>query len=192
MRTTICLVRHGETDWNRAGRLQGHEDIALNAIGAVQAQRAARYLAQEQWDALVTSPLKRARKTAKIIAQQVKVPLEEMAELRERNFGAASGLTNDEVAWAYPDGNVPGREERTEVARRSMDALERIARSHEGRKVIVVSHGAVINAILAVISHREIGSRKTVLKNACLSRLVYEDRTWEILVYNSTEHLEPG
>ena len=66
--TKICIVRHGETDWNAQGRLQGRTDIPLNENGKVQAMKCGEFLAQNNWDAVITSPLKRARETAEIIA----------------------------------------------------------------------------------------------------------------------------
>lgn len=189
--TTVCLVRHGETDWNRIGRLQGHEDIELNEAGEKQARQCGIYLARESWDVIITSSLKRARKTAEIIEQHVKpTMLYEIDELRERNYGAASGLTNEEVAARHPDGKVPGREERADLTHRSMHAIDRIIQHHTGQKVIVVSHGAVINAILASLSNGVIGTGKTILENACINRLTYDSGTWEVVVYNSTEHFD--
>ncbi len=191
MGSTVCLVRHGETDWNLRGRLQGQEDIELNETGIYQATRCGLYLARESWDVILTSPLSRARKTAEIIEQLVKTAtVLQVDDLRERNYGEASGLTHQEIALRFPNGQIPGREDRSVLTHRSMGVLNHILQHYSGKKRIVVSHGAVINAILAVLSNGEIGSGKTTLKNACLSRLSHRQGTWHIGGYNSTEHLD--
>jgi hypothetical protein len=71
--TTICILRHGETDWNSTGRLQGCEDIELNAVGREQAVQVAGYLEKEPWDIIISSPLKRAYETARIIAMRLSI-----------------------------------------------------------------------------------------------------------------------
>src|SRR5659263_225716 len=91
--TVICIVRHGETDWNAQGRLQGREDIELNDAGRQQARKIAAYLSGEHWDAVVSSPLKRAYETAQIVAGILSVSDIEVEELiTERDYGEASGL----------------------------------------------------------------------------------------------------
>src|SRR5512145_1907871 len=110
--TTICIIRHGETDWNSSGRLQGCEDIELNELGRLQAARLAAYLSKQKWDVIISSPLKRAYETARIIASHLSLPeIEQMEGLRERDYGAASGLLPDERHNRFPDGIIPGQEE---------------------------------------------------------------------------------
>lgn len=91
--TTICLVRHGQTDWNAQGKLQGQTDIPLNELGKIQARQCGEFLMKEDWDVIITSPLIRARETADIIAHYMDVPVIEKIEFIEKNFGAAEGLT---------------------------------------------------------------------------------------------------
>ncbi len=95
MQTWLCWVRHGQTDWNLQGRLQGTEDIPLNAAGREQAEVAGQYLAHGfSWDAVVSSPLARAAETARIIGLKVGIDqVDFLAELSERDYGSASGLT---------------------------------------------------------------------------------------------------
>lgn len=186
----LCLVRHGETDWNRDRRFQGAEDIPLNAVGAEQARRCGLWLAREHWDVVLSSPLLRAKASAEIIAAHVGAkPVRVLRDLRERDYGDASGLTSEELASRYPDGLVPNMEARANVAQRAMRALERTVSRHVGMRVIVVSHGALINAVLDKISRGQIGSGKTVLKNACVNRITHENGRWAVESYNSTGHL---
>ena len=102
--TRFCLVRHGETDWNAARRLQGHTDIDLNARGLAQAQQMAHAIKKIHlaFDVLYTSDLQRAAKTAKAIEQLFDVSAISSAELRERHLGALQGLTTDEAPHLEP------------------------------------------------------------------------------------------
>lgn len=185
--TWICVVRHGETEWNRLGRI---EDIPLNTTGEMQAERCGRYLAQETWDVLISSPLQRARKTADLIDRFVDAALRyEMDEVHERDCGAASGLTFDERMLKFPSGPVPGMEPRSELTARAMQALQLIAEKHAGKRIIVVSHGGLINAMLSHISHGTLGTGTTRLENACINHLVYQHDHWNILAFNSVDHL---
>ncbi|WP_371931551.1 histidine phosphatase family protein [Bacillus sp. MMSF_3328] len=85
--TEICLVRHGQTDWNAEGRIQGRTDIELNEMGVRQAAACRDHLANENWDIIISSPLQRARQTAEIINQNIQKPLVLMEEFIEKSFG---------------------------------------------------------------------------------------------------------
>jgi uncharacterized phosphatase len=188
--TTICLVRHGETDWNRARRLQGREDVALNDMGRQQARRTARYLAGQRWDLIATSPLRRAAETAEILTEVlVGVPVVAIPELVERDYGAASGLTPEERRERYPQDDVPGIEDPASVRARALAVLNRLAGDYPGTHILVVAHGGVINAILSELSSGEIGTGKTVLHNGCLTVVRSNGGTWEIESHNLTAHL---
>ncbi|MDS8744534.1 histidine phosphatase family protein, partial [Streptococcus pneumoniae] len=76
--TTICLIRHGETEWNKIGRIQGTTDVPLNEKGKLQAQACGSHLMNKAWDVIVTSPLKRAKETAAIINETMRLPMVEM------------------------------------------------------------------------------------------------------------------
>ncbi len=185
--TSICIIRHGETDWNSSGRLQGCEDIELNELGRMQAAQLAAYLSKQQWDVVISSPLKRAYETAQIIASRISLPNLIMHEgLRERDYGEASGLLPDERHKRFPDGIIPGQEEFEHLRERAIRALDEIAAQHSGKKIIVVSHGAFTNSILYTISGGEFGSFKTRLKNGCLNLIVQSNNQWSVSYYNKT------
>lgn len=150
----LYLVRHGETDWNRAHRIQGSSDIPLNDTGRAQAERTGRLLARRQWDAIYSSPLSRALETATIVGGHINLGAPELiAELAERNYGDAEGLTGRELDERYPGSMpVPGRETRAEVAERAMPALLRIATAGTDRRVIVTTHGGVIRTVLLALN----------------------------------------
>src|SRR3712207_2534231 len=102
--TTLVFVRHGETDWNRVGRWQGHADIPLSTAGREQAAAlAARFLREgRRFDHVYASDLGRAFETAQIIASTLKLPVHPLIELREMHIGAWSGLTSEEIRTRYP------------------------------------------------------------------------------------------
>jgi uncharacterized phosphatase len=185
--TTICIIRHGETDWNSSGRLQGCEDIELNDQGRLQAAILAAYLSSQSWDVIISSPLKRACETARIIASYISIPNLILHEgLRERDYGEASGLLPDERHNRFPEGIIPGQEEFEHLRERAMRALDEIAEQHSGKRIIVVSHGAFTNSILYTISSGEFGSFKTRLKNGCLNLIVRSNNQWSVTYYNKT------
>jgi broad specificity phosphatase PhoE len=149
----ILLARHGETEWNAAGRLQGHTDIPLNEAGRAQARALAARVAGAGTGAVVTSDLARARETGEIVAAALGLvaPAIEPA-LRERRFGVFEGLTRDECAARHPEawrawqeriGAPPGAEQQELAVARMAEALARIA-AGEGGPVLVVSHGGVM------------------------------------------------
>lgn len=189
--TTIVIVRHGETDWNKAGRLQGHEDILLNEQGRWQAKRCGDYLRDTTWDVIVSSPLQRALETAKIIRQSVRdhVPLMQMPQFMERNYGLASGLTMNECQILYPHGEYPEAEVWEDLRSRAMKGLEELRGQYPDGNILLVAHGGIINAILATISGGEIGTGKTRLLNAGFSRIKYAQGSWQVMEYNEAQHL---
>ena len=103
----LALIRHGQTDWNLDGLMQGRTDIPLNDTGREQALVAASALSGERWDAVVSSPLVRARETAELIATALGVPLGgSYDELVEQDFGAAEGTPVSELDVRWPDARL--------------------------------------------------------------------------------------
>lgn len=148
--TNFFLVRHGETDWNLVGRIQGATDIPLNDTGRAQAEATGVKMQGRKWDVIVSSPLSRALETASIIARQIGMPEPTpVADIVERNYGEAEGMTGPELEAFYPnDTPVPGRESRPDVQARVLAAIHRLAKEYPGKNVIVVAHGGVIRSVL--------------------------------------------
>ena len=154
-RTRILLARHGETDWNRVGRWQGHADPPLNDLGRRQAAELAERLAGDGISAVYTSDLRRASETAGVIADRLGLPVVEDAALREIDVGSWSGLTRAEVEQRFPDGFARWRageighdgETREQLTARVVTAVERIAATHQGDTILVVTHGGSIRAL---------------------------------------------
>lgn len=183
------MVRHGETDWNALGMLQGKADIPLNESGILQAEECSEFLKTSQWDVIITSPLKRAKQTAEIINQNIIVPIVEMKEFSERDYGDAEGMAYEERKSKFPDNIYPNQEERTSLNKRVIEGIEKINQGYGDNKILLVAHGAVINAILAALSNGRIGSGKTNLLNACISNIYLDQDKWRIKDFNQISHL---
>jgi len=184
--TTICIIRHGETDWNSSGRLQGSEDIELNNLGREQAIQIAGYLQEEPWDVVVSSPLKRAFETAGIIATSLAISMVHVVDkLKERSYGSGSGLLPEERRRRFPYG-IPDQEEFEHLRQRAMISLTKIANDFKGKRIIVISHGGLTNSILYTLSNGEFGSFKTRLKNGCINKIIVQNSNWSVEFYNKT------
>lgn len=189
--TFVCFVRHGETDWNVQGKVQGRTDIPLNEAGVQQAKLAAGHLKDGAWDVVVSSPLKRAKRTAEIIGEAIDAHgIAEMNEFVERDNGETAGMKIAEVQTLFPDRNIiPGRESDKDLQERGLKGLQLLLQQYPGKRVLVVAHGGIINAILAAVSKGEIGTGKTRLDNTGLSRLAYQGNEWIIQEVNVIDHL---
>jgi probable phosphoglycerate mutase len=166
---TLLLVRHGETDWNAAGRLQGHTDRPLNDYGRMQARKLAEQLQGDGIAAIYASDLVRARETAEILGERLGLPVAIDADLREKNWGTWEGLTPDERL------NVEFEGETTEEHReRVLRAVRRIAERHPGRRVVVVTHGGSLRRIQAAVA----GAALPVVENCGVWAVAHEDGTF--------------
>ena len=182
----IYLIRHGETDWNLEGRLQGQENIPLNKNGLQQAEACGEALKAVSLQYVLTSPLSRAKRRAEIITGHQKCPLIITPSLIERDYGLLSGLTPEQRS-AFEALGIPDKMEPwNALASRALRTVEEIAGRYPQGSVAAVSHGAWINALLAVISEHKIGTGKTRLKNACISLLCRKNEGWKIEFFNIT------
>lgn len=179
--TFLALVRHGETDWNLHGRLQGSSDIPLNATGRAQAREAVYELEGHRWDLLVSSPLSRAAETADIVG--LHLGIERTAtypDLAERHFGEAEGFTDYDAYSHWPHGMYPGLEPRSDLITRGVRAVDEVAAAHPSSSVIAVAHGGVIRAILGAIR----GVPSPRILNAGVSTLVHDGAGWTVETIN--------
>lgn len=187
--TVIHLVRHGTTNWNLAGRLQGRTDIPLNDQGRLEAASAAAALQGEEYAALYTSPLQRARQTASIIAEQVKLPVHVEDGLIERAYGEWEGRRLTGRARIADEASA-GVEPAQSLRERAINCLTQLARRHFGQRLIVVSHGAWINALLYVLSDGRAGTGITNLANGGITTLTSQSiDLWQVTRLNDVRHL---
>jgi broad specificity phosphatase PhoE len=181
--TELYLVRHGETEWNAARRIQGRTDIPLNDTGREQARQAAELLARRRWQGVYTSPLGRAHETARIIAERLGLDgVTDIDALVERDYGEAEGMGFDEIEALYPEGvRAPGLETRDEVAARVVPALLQLAERHPGERLVIVSHGGAIRAVLQAA---EPGTKHPRITNASVHSFKVEDGALRLIAFD--------
>lgn len=176
----IFVIRHGETDWNATGRWQGWEDIELNENGRTQAYHCAEKIKDRKWGAIITSPLKRARETADILATVLGIDnVQEDNDLIERDIGQVSGMTAEERNIMFPDGYYEGLEDWELLCNRMFSAVLNAAQRFYPQDIIIISHDGAIRALRSKLVSNEIDTEKA-LKNTNITNLSFTDRTLKI------------
>lgn len=206
-RTRLVLLRHGQTDWNVAGRYQGQTDIPLNAVGVEQARLAAPLVAALRPVAIVSSPLSRARDTAAPIADQLGLDVDLDDRLREIHVGSWSGLTTAQMHDVDPGferafragrdyRRSPEGETADEVGVRMRAALADIAARHEGHTVLVVTHGLALRMGTGYLLGHDFQQtwRLGPMDNCGWTILGRRDDGWHLEAYNRSalQALPPG
>ncbi|HDQ13796.1 MAG TPA: histidine phosphatase family protein [Sediminispirochaeta sp.] len=184
--TRLCLVRHGETDWNKKRLIQGITDIPLNEAGRDQARQCAQVLSQDPWDLMYSSPLRRAFETARIIGEEIGFSSRDIKteiDLQERNFGEAEGMEIFPRKELFHDTEIPGAETKEELQTRATYCLEKIARRHRGKRIVIVTHGGLIAGAIERLSEGRIPAGIEPVKNTSLTLLQYNN-SWEVLYFN--------
>ncbi len=177
--TDLCLVRHGESEWNREGLIQGHADPGLSAAGRLQAAAVASLLAAESWDFLFSSDLARALQTAATIAGRIGCSICRRVDLRERYLGKLQGAPAPEARLRYPSWDVPELqcEPMAQFRQRSIAALTDIAAAAKGRRAVVVTHGGLIRALhwyLREHGYEPARNEIPVVTNASITRVLWQ------------------
>ena len=203
-KTRICLVRHGETEWNADRRIQGWIDVDLNPIGRAPSAAAGSWLRNAGIVALYSSDLKRAWATAQAIGAALGLSPVAARELRERRYGIFEGLTYDEARVRFPDDyaafarrdadyGFDGGESLKQMFARVTGKLDAIAAAHPRDNVAVVVHGGVLD----IVNHFVRGNplempRDFLIPNAGISWIAAVDGVWTLESWGETGHLEPG
>ncbi|HKA42469.1 MAG TPA: histidine phosphatase family protein [Burkholderiales bacterium] len=199
--TTLIVIRHGETLWNRDRRMQGTTDTQLSDVGRIQSQALGRRLSNHGFRALYSSDLSRARDTARAIAEHTGREVVVDARLQERRFGIFEGLTAGEIIERYPDEHarfasrdpdyaVPGGESASGFTGRCIGCLAEIADRHRGEEVVVVTHGLVLDALYRAAHGLAHGERRPVpLINASMNLFGYGASVWRLVVWGDVTHL---
>ena len=197
--TKIFLVRHGETQWNLEGRMQGHLDSPLTDKGVAQAQALAEKLRHYAFAALYSSDLSRAMRTAQYLSKQ-QVFLKSC--LRERNLGIFQGALKKDLdvlfpeefrhySTHHPDYVVPDGESGLQFRKRCVKCLEEIAQQHLGEQILVVAHGGVLNSIFKHTFDLPYAfPRHFSLSNAALNVFSYHSHHWTLETWGEVSHLE--
>lgn len=182
----IFFLRHGETDWNVQGRFQGIENISLNEHGLQQAADCGRRLKEAgvTFDCVISSPLDRAYQTAKAVAEQLGITeIQKDQRLIERDFGAVSGRKREERETMLASGIDLKMEEESKVAERMQQIMEEFC-DKEYERILMVSHGASIRALLGLYSEAGSEPATAVQGNACFTTMIYKDGKFEIEAYD--------
>jgi probable phosphoglycerate mutase len=204
MTSTIYLIRHGETDWNMAGRWQGHADVPLNDVGLRQASLLAERFQADgtRFDAIYSSDLARAYQTAWELGAAVRVPVQLYPPLREIDLGVWSGLTYDEIRERFPveaklleqGQDVPrgGAETLAALQRRVVAAVEAIIAHRDGETIALVTHGGCVRMLLAhAVSFQGDGFKRFPhIGNTSISVIRCAPNRWETVTINDMAHLE--
>jgi broad specificity phosphatase PhoE len=186
----ICVTRHGETDWNISGKLQGWLDVPINAQGRLQARELAAAFGGAGFAAVWSSPLVRARETAETVAAALRLPPPFCHEgLKERHFGAIQGVPKNELAdlnpvllqqilRRNPAAEFEGGESMDEFADRVLGAFADVGALHRGDRVLVITHGWVMDVVTRHI--------RGLARNAILD---LKRKNGESLWLEATEHV---
>lgn len=203
--TTLLLVRHGETDWNRSGQIMGEQPIPLNQNGEADAQRLADLLRSRSLRTIYSSPVLRARQTAEILATAVRLPVRVDRGLTEINVGEWVGrfwreLTDDLVRrnfYSNPqDSRPPGGETLREVQTRVVSFVEgamaeALSTSGDTGPLLLVSHADVVRAIIAHYLQWDLQTiRQVRIDHASLTALKVADGLADLLFLNHTATLQ--
>jgi len=197
----ITLVRHGETDWNAAGRIQGHEDISLNKTGLAQAASLVPRLLEEPFEQVFCSDLQRTRQTLAPLLERRSLSVTYDARLRERHFGRLQGLSRLEIEHDHPREHAQmqrrdisadfGGESLEQFNARCIGALTDLLTTLAGQPALIVCHGGVLDCIYRHVTGQPLDAVRTAgLRNAAINQIsVGADGDLAIAVWDDVSHL---
>lgn len=199
--TEFIVVRHGETAWNAEGRIQGHLDSPLNEEGLAQALLVGECLAKERFDAFYASDLARTCQTAQPLADRTGMQPRLSPQLRERHLGIFQGFTGRECQEKFPedygrfqardpDHVVPTGESIRQLYQRIDAFFEHLAATHPGQRLVVVTHGGVLDALYRKAKAVPLEqARDFPIFNASINRLQSAGGVWQVLQWGDIAHL---
>ncbi len=200
--TAIILVRHGETEWNVSEVFRGRIDIELNQTGIKQAELLAEYLTDSRIGAIYSSPLKRALKTAEIIAGYHKLDVEIAPGLIDFDYGKWQGLPHQEVKdkhkelyaeWINSPDKVkmPAGESLNDVKKRAIGVVDEVIARYEGT-VILVSHRVVNKVLICALLGLDNSHFWNIRQDTCgITTFIYENERFILTKHNDTSYLKP-
>ena len=202
--TTIIVVRHGQTKWNCELRFQGQSDSPLSELGECQARTLGERLAALNIEALYSSDLGRALRTAQLIAEATRHEVIVDQRLRERNFGIFEGLTIEEIEARHsevlalwrtrdPQYAIPGGENAEGIYKRVVACFNDLADRHRGKTVAAVSHGLALDAFYRHVARIPLTAPRTLkLLNASLNTFYRSGEGWRLGTLSDVAHLAPS
>jgi len=197
----LILVRHGETDWNREGYFRGHEDVKLNATGIAQADAVAQALRSRVFEAIYSSPLKRALVTARRIAMPHEIPVRESQAFLDINYGTWQGKKESVVAEKYAPlyakwkatpykVKFPGGESVKKAWKRVNSGLRELLFLHGTGSVVIVTHRIPLKFMTTYLLGRPLKEFDRVVHDPCaISIFEVDGREYRPVVLNDSGHL---
>lgn len=195
----IYLLRHGETNWSKEGRLQGHTDIPMNEKGIEQINIAGDFLFRtgEIIDLIISSPLVRAWKSAEIVADKIGYKKEDIVleqDFIERSFGLGEGLTQEQRNVRFPDRRYPNVESVEDLCERAGIAITKCVKKYCGKTILITAHGAILKAVLTAATKGKYpyNEGNVSLGTGELCLLEYEGEVFEVVYAkkNPAVHLQ--
>jgi probable phosphoglycerate mutase len=202
METVIYLVRHGESEGNKAKMMRGREDFNLTSEGKRQAKAIARVAKEWKISAIFTSPLIRAKKTAKFIGRETKINPQIDEGFINIQLGVWEGKRQDWVSKNYPEEwsiwktkpeilMFPGFEPLSKVSRRAYESLLKRTKEYTGRKICIVTHRAVLKCLIAkLLEIKAPYYWKIRMNTGSYSRIVYDGKMYYLDIFNEINHLQ--
>lgn len=202
MKTNVCIIRHGETEWNKEGRIQGQLDIPLNETGRAQALAMAANATHFNFDALYSSDLVRATETANALAIRKNLQIQTLPELRERHFGIFQGVLKNEAPRLNPDAyaryqsrdlryDFETGESLTAFAHRVVDVFNELVKHHTDQQIAVVCHAGVLDIMYRqATSHPLDTQRDFAIPNSALNWFHYENEHWHLDHWDDHHHVK--
>ena len=181
-------MRHGQTAWNLQGLVQGRTDIPLNNTGRQQAHDAAEQFKEigHEWDLVVSSTLRRAEETARIVSEVLNIPYGgKRSGLVEQNYGDAEGALVNELHETWPDRNFPNGEPDDAVGSRGLRALDELLDDYPENRILAVSHGGLIRRLIAT-TIGEAYEHVPRIPNVSVSTLRRDPESWAVVTVAGT------
>lgn len=201
MNTRICIIRHGETDWNRERRIQGQIDIPLNETGRAQALAMAFNAAHHSFSAIYSSDLKRTMETAHALAERDGHQVIALEKLRERHYGIFQNVVKDDAEAQYPEAyalynardlhyNFENGESLEAFAQRTLDIFLWLAHHHQNQLIAVVCHAGLLDIMYRVATDRPYETARDFhIPNCALNWFHYDGQRWHLEAWDDHHHL---
>ncbi|WP_144026426.1 GNAT family N-acetyltransferase [Paenibacillus sp. FSL H7-0331] len=202
-KTTLYIVRHGQTEWNIQHKIQGHQDSPLTEKGIQQAQWLSEALGDAKIDIIYSSSSRRAVRTAELIRHTRDIEIKESDAFKEMNMGVWEGRTQEEVqdsdpeSWDYfwndPEKfQIQGGETFSAVSERSVNELNRILYEHRGKSILIVTHSVVVKLLMALFENRSMNNiwNPPYIHPACLCKVEFLKGVPEIILHADIAHYQ--
>jgi 2,3-bisphosphoglycerate-dependent phosphoglycerate mutase len=199
-KTRVTMVRHGETEWNVAMRLQGKQDSNLTKNGLHQVKLVSDALSTYNFDILISSDLGRAMKTAEIINKKHNLEIISDSSLRERNFGIMEGLTREQIQDRYPEVFngymdrkdiycIPEGESLVDFYERVTIGLRHLTKTYAGKNMLIVSHGGVLDCVMRMVFNYSLSApRRFSIYNASVNSFTVIGDDWFLEQWGNIDH----